>query len=132
MDFFAKLLILYVTIGQVMAFRMSQPQFSSLKKTSLHSTPAAGFSSHSAVDEIPETLVKAIDGNASMRKKIESLCRNAQVNLNTILLLQKILPSFHFKFRPKFAKPLKIPTEKASSALMLGFARVVEVGSLVC
>jgi acyl-CoA synthetase (NDP forming) len=37
------------------------------------------WDNHSPVQDIPETLVKAIDGNAVMRQKFEKLCRNAQV-----------------------------------------------------
>lgn len=39
-----------------------------------------GWDSHQAIDSIPESLVKTIDGNESMRRKFESLCRNAQVS----------------------------------------------------
>ena len=41
-----------------------------------------GWDSHQAVDSIPETLVKSIEGNGSMRRKFETLCREAQVRLN--------------------------------------------------
>jgi coproporphyrinogen III oxidase len=37
-----------------------------------------GWNSHEAVDDIPESLVKSIEGNDSMRKKFEQLCRGAQ------------------------------------------------------
>jgi len=37
-----------------------------------------GWDSHSAIDDIPETLVRTIDGNDSMRRKFELLCRTAQ------------------------------------------------------
>jgi coproporphyrinogen III oxidase len=40
-----------------------------------------GWDSHQAIDEIPESLVKTIDGNESMRRKFEALCRSAQVNI---------------------------------------------------
>lgn len=40
-----------------------------------------GWDSHKAVDNIPESLVRTIDGNDSMRRKFEALCRNAQVYL---------------------------------------------------
>jgi len=39
-----------------------------------------GWNSHTAIDSIPETLVRTIDGNDSMRRKFELLCRNAQVS----------------------------------------------------
>jgi len=38
-----------------------------------------GWDSHKAIDAIPEVLGRAIDGNDSMRRKFEILCRNAQV-----------------------------------------------------
>ena len=38
-----------------------------------------GWDSHKAIDSIPETLVRTIDGNDSMRRKFELLCRTAQV-----------------------------------------------------
>lgn len=37
-----------------------------------------GWDSHKAIDEIPQSLVNAIEGNESMRRKFEQLCRNAQ------------------------------------------------------
>lgn len=37
-----------------------------------------GWDSHQAISAIPESLVKSIDGNDSMRKKFEQLCREAQ------------------------------------------------------
>jgi len=38
-----------------------------------------GWDSHKAIDAIPETLVRTIDGNDSIRRKFEVLCRSAQV-----------------------------------------------------
>lgn len=53
-------------------------------KSSLDSTTAAkpelGWDSHQAIDSIPETLVRTIDGNESMRRKFEELCRTSQVS----------------------------------------------------
>lgn len=37
-----------------------------------------GWDSHKPIDEIPDSLVKTIEGNDSMRKKFEQLCRDAQ------------------------------------------------------
>ena len=37
-----------------------------------------GWDSHKAIDQIPESLVNAIEGNESMRRKFEALCRGAQ------------------------------------------------------
>lgn len=39
-----------------------------------------GWDSHKAIDQIPESLVRSIDGNESMRRKFEAACRNAQVS----------------------------------------------------
>ena len=40
-----------------------------------------GWDSHQAIDKIPETLVNAIEGNDSMRRKFEEVCRNAQASI---------------------------------------------------
>ena len=37
-----------------------------------------GWDSHKAIDEIPASLVNSIEGNESMRRKFEALCRGAQ------------------------------------------------------
>eukprot|EP01041_Mallomonas_annulata_P000157 gene157-261_t len=42
------------------------------------STPELGWDTHKAIDEIPDSLVLSIEGNASMRRKFEALCRGAQ------------------------------------------------------
>jgi hypothetical protein len=44
-----------------------------------------GWDSHSAIDDIPETLVRTIDGNDSMRRKFELLCRTAQASADNIV-----------------------------------------------
>lgn len=49
---------------------------------------AIGWDSHKAVKAIPESLVKEIDGNESMRAKFEHLCRTSQVRLSQGLVLQ--------------------------------------------
>jgi hypothetical protein len=38
-----------------------------------------GWDSHKAIDEIPDSLVRTLDGKDSMRRKFEELCRTAQV-----------------------------------------------------
>lgn len=43
-----------------------------------------GWDSHKAVESIPDTLVRVIDGNDSMRRKFEELCRSAQVRQNLL------------------------------------------------
>jgi coproporphyrinogen III oxidase len=40
-----------------------------------------GWDSHQAIEEIPESLVNAIEGNDSMRRRFEEVCRNAQANI---------------------------------------------------
>ena len=40
------------------------------------------WDSHKAVDEIPESLVKTIDGNQGIRKKVETLLRRSQVKMH--------------------------------------------------
>eukprot|EP00349_Pseudokeronopsis_sp_Brazil_P008069 CAMPEP_0202967838 /NCGR_PEP_ID=MMETSP1396-20130829/12860_1 /ASSEMBLY_ACC=CAM_ASM_000872 /TAXON_ID= /ORGANISM="Pseudokeronopsis sp., Strain Brazil" /LENGTH=370 /DNA_ID=CAMNT_0049693375 /DNA_START=67 /DNA_END=1176 /DNA_ORIENTATION=- len=40
-----------------------------------------GWDSHKAVDAIPDTLVRSIDGNEGMRKKFEKVCRDAQAKI---------------------------------------------------
>ena len=38
------------------------------------------WDSHKAIESIPGALVKSIEGNDSMRRKFEMLCRSAQVS----------------------------------------------------
>jgi hypothetical protein len=45
------------------------------------------WDSHKAVDEIPETLVRSIDGNASIRRRFELVCRSAQVFVYLFLFI---------------------------------------------
>jgi peptide methionine sulfoxide reductase MsrB len=40
-----------------------------------------GWDSHKAIEMIPDTLVRTIDGNDSMRRKFEVLCRTSQVHI---------------------------------------------------
>ena len=42
-------------------------------------SPNLTWDSHKAVDTIPDALVNSIEGNGSMRRKFEQLCRSAQV-----------------------------------------------------
>lgn len=53
--------------------------FSSTSPTEEQKKSGLGWDSHKAIDEIPESLVRTIDGNDSMRRKFEALCRGAQV-----------------------------------------------------
>ncbi|CAM9751067.1 unnamed protein product [Ascophyllum nodosum] len=41
-------------------------------------TPSIGWDTHKAVDEVPQSLVRELEGNDSMRAKFEALCRKAQ------------------------------------------------------
>ena len=49
--------------------------------TDEQSKSGIGWDSHKAIDSIPDSLVRTIDGNDSMRRKFELLCRTAQVKL---------------------------------------------------
>ncbi len=80
MEIVAKAFILCVCFSNVFAFRLMNSHHSILKNAQLHASAALGFDTHKAVDQIPESLVKSIDGNAGMRKKFETLCRTAQVS----------------------------------------------------
>ncbi len=83
------LVLLALCVNYVSAFRsmLSSMQGKgklSVTKMSVAATPAQnsgaiGWDSHKAVDSIPESLVRSIDGNAGMRKKFEQVCREAQV-----------------------------------------------------
>ena len=55
-----------------------------------------GWDSHQAIDEIPESLVKTIDGNDSMRRKFEALCRNAQVAYESNRFLKRRSDKIHY------------------------------------
>ena len=49
--------------------------------TATKAEQSIGWDSHKAIDAIPESLVRTIDGNESMRRKFEALCRTQQVNI---------------------------------------------------
>jgi hypothetical protein len=84
----ACILLFVAIINQIAALRLS----TSHKQTSILRRSLAlragggesgiGWDSHIAVDQIPASLVNAIDGNESMRRKFEELCRNAQVSVH--------------------------------------------------
>jgi hypothetical protein len=59
--------------------------FASTSPTEEQKKSGLGWDSHQAIEEIPESLVRTIDGNDSMRRKFEALCRGAQVNFVTEL-----------------------------------------------
>jgi hypothetical protein len=42
---------------------------------------AVDWDTHKAVEDIPESLTKTIEGNDSIRRKFERLLRKAQVNI---------------------------------------------------
>jgi coproporphyrinogen III oxidase len=42
------------------------------------SASGIGWNSHQAIDSIPDSLVKEIDGNSGMRAQFEAMCRKAQ------------------------------------------------------
>ncbi|CAM9680558.1 unnamed protein product, partial [Choristocarpus tenellus] len=41
-------------------------------------TPSIGWDTHKAVNSVPDSLVRELEGNDSMRSKFEALCRSAQ------------------------------------------------------
>ncbi|CAM9150058.1 unnamed protein product [Hapterophycus canaliculatus] len=40
--------------------------------------PSIGWDTHKAVEDVPQSLVRELEGNDSMRSKFEALCRKAQ------------------------------------------------------
>ena len=84
MLFIVLLCALFVVATAFRSPLVSQSKISAtIRKSSLAATTTdtkIGFDSHNAVESIPETLVRSIDGNDSMRKKVEVLLRNAQVS----------------------------------------------------
>jgi coproporphyrinogen III oxidase len=61
----------------------SKPGSSALKAaaTEEQAKSGLGWDSHTAIDSIPESLVKTIEGNDSMRRKFELACRTAQAEI---------------------------------------------------
>jgi len=41
--------------------------------------PSIGWDSHKPVTDVPESLVRGVEGNESMRRRFEKACREAQV-----------------------------------------------------
>ena len=64
--------------------------FSSTSPTEEQKKSGLGWDSHQAIEEIPESLVRTIDGNDSMRRKFEALCRGAQVNSKKTVYYQTV------------------------------------------
>ncbi len=84
------LLINVLLVGLVQSYGFSISSFLSNSNSQLahtrrvHSLKAGseiGWDSHKAVDSIPDALVKSIEGNESMRRKFEVLCRSAQADI---------------------------------------------------
>jgi hypothetical protein len=78
-----KILAITQIISCIHALRMSPVNFNSkLFATTVageQTKSGIGWDSHKAIDDIPASLVKTIEGNESMRRKFEELCRTAQV-----------------------------------------------------
>jgi len=55
--------------------------FSPLAAHSVRSSESIDFNSHFAIDELPDSLVKDVDGNETVRRRFEELVRNAQNKL---------------------------------------------------
>ena len=49
--------------------------------TSEQAKSGLGWDSHKAIDDIPASLCTAIEGNDSMRRKFEAICREAQASI---------------------------------------------------
>jgi len=93
-----------------------------------------GWDSHEAIQSIPESLVKTIDGNETMRRKFEQLCRRSQVpTICRYYYCCYMLPSsFTLSttlHRTPSARRSRIWTVKASFAKMPGSERVAEGAS---
>jgi hypothetical protein len=85
------------------------------------------WDSHKASEQIPDALVKSVEGNESMRRKFEMLCRSAQVTRSYgVVLIGIITYIISNKSRLTFAKLLKILTAKESSVQMLGQEKMEE------
>lgn len=69
------------------ALRMNNANHRLLKTSAGSTTQGKNISwdSYKAVDEIPESLVKTIDGNQSIRKKVETLLRKSQVIIGLMM-----------------------------------------------
>lgn len=80
---FVVALLFLVMVAEVASLRLhsSGRTSSVLKRTLALRAGESAWDSHIAVDQIPASLVSAIEGNESMRRKFEELCRNAQVSL---------------------------------------------------
>eukprot|EP00607_Mallomonas_marina_P007625 CAMPEP_0182421424 /NCGR_PEP_ID=MMETSP1167-20130531/6813_1 /TAXON_ID=2988 /ORGANISM="Mallomonas Sp, Strain CCMP3275" /LENGTH=368 /DNA_ID=CAMNT_0024598555 /DNA_START=69 /DNA_END=1172 /DNA_ORIENTATION=- len=74
---------LLLTIWTVSGLQMQNSRMVLRKSLDIHagSTVELGWDTHKAVEDIPESLVKTIEGNDSMRRKFELLCRNAQAKI---------------------------------------------------
>lgn len=87
-QFYALALIFVSTLNCVSAFTMQKFNHGRLslragattidEKQQAAGNDKLGWDSHQAVDAIPETLVRTIEGNDSMRRRFEQLCRESQ------------------------------------------------------
>lgn len=84
-------LLLALLLNAVGALRMNPLAGTVGFSTTPLASTGISWDSHKAVDEIPATLVSAIDGNQSMRRKFEKICREAQVKI--ILLELELTPA---------------------------------------
>ncbi len=89
------IVLIFIHVQLCQAFRMNQsgnPILGGKRSQSLsfsrlqYGKDAPGFDTHKAVESIPDSLVRTIDGNDSMRKRFETLVRSAQVRLSTLIL----------------------------------------------
>lgn len=89
------------------------------------SSSSIGWDSHTAIDSIPDSLVRSIDGNASMRRKFEQVCRNAQVSYCVSAHCANSHPSLHA--RRISAQQSKLLMAKVNFDLMPGSERTAVV-----
>lgn len=122
-------LLLLLCAHQAFAFRMPNAAKSILPKRKI-AMETINWEGTQAVDAIPETLVREIDGNHSMRRKFEQLCRQQQVKHSFYFFILILFLSRFLCFLPIFSlisvKLLKKLMAKENSVLMPGFVKIME------
>jgi hypothetical protein len=99
------LLLFLVALEVSQALRLHKLSGGYSSKLSAVEEAKLGWDSHQAIDAIPDSLVRTIDGNESLRRKFEALCRNAQVFSHD--RFAGFIYSFVLCTRQVFALPLK-------------------------
>jgi len=75
------LAVALLAIAEGFKLGSTKPVISRLVLRGGNNESGIGWDSHQAIAEIPDSLVKTIEGNESMRRKFELLCRNAQASI---------------------------------------------------